>query len=228
MQSVYIVEDDANIREIELFALKNSGYNAVGFECASDFFACIENAKPSLILLDIMLPDEDGISVLKKLRAEPDTKHLPIIMVTAKTTEMDKVKGLDSGADDYIVKPFGIMELISRVKALLRRTEPDEPEDVLILSDIILSRANRSCKVSDVPIELTYKEFELLSFLIQNAGMVMTREVLMEKVWGIDFIGESRTLDVHIKTLRKKLGTAGKAIRTVRNVGYLADKGVCE
>ena len=140
-------------------------------------------------------------------------------MVTAKTTEMDKVKGLDSGADDYIVKPFGIMELISRVKALLRRTEPDEPEDVLILSDIILSRANRSCKVSDVPIELTYKEF---------AGMVMTREVLMEKVWGIDFIGESRTLDVHIKTLRKKLGTAGKAIRTVRNVGYLADKGVCE
>lgn len=228
MQSVYIVEDDANIREIELFALKNSGYDAVGFECASDFFTGIENVKPSLILLDIMLPDEDGISVLKKLRAEPDTKHLPIIMVTAKTTEMDKVKGLDSGADDYIVKPFGIMELISRVKALLRRTEPDEPEDVLILSDIILSRTNRSCKVSDVPIELTYKEFELLSFLIQNAGMVMTREVLMEKVWGIDFIGESRTLDVHIKTLRKKLGTAGKAIRTVRNVGYLADKGVCE
>ncbi len=170
MQSVYIVEDDANIREIELFALKNSGYDAVGFECASDFFTGIENVKPSLILLDIMLPDEDGISVLKKLRAEPDTKHLPIIMVTAKTTEMDKVKGLDSGADDYIVKPFGIMELISRVKALLRRTEPDEPEDVLILSDIILSRANRSCKVSDVPIELTYKEFELLSFLIQNAG----------------------------------------------------------
>ena len=228
MQTVYIVEDDANIREIELFALKNSGYATTGFECASDFFACMENGKPSLILLDIMLPDEDGISVLKKLRAEPDTKNLPIIMVTAKTTEMDKVKGLDSGADDYIVKPFGIMELISRVKALLGRTEPDEPEDVLILSDIILSRANRSCKVSDVPIELTYKEFELLSFLIQNAGMVMTREVLMEKVWGIDFIGESRTLDVHIKTLRKKLGTAGKAIRTVRNVGYLADKGVCE
>lgn len=223
MQSIYIVEDDANIREIELFALKNSGYETEGFECASDFLKRLSEKKPALILLDIMLPDEDGISVLKKLRAAPETQSLPIILVTAKTTEMDKVKGLDSGADDYIAKPFGVMELISRVKALLRRTKPDRPTDALILSEITLSRADRSCRVSKTPVELTYKEFELLSLLIQNAGIVLTRDVLMEKIWGIDFLGESRTLDVHIKTLRKKLGTAGKHIKTVRNVGYLAE-----
>lgn len=227
MQSIYVVEDDANIREIELFALKNSGYETEGFECASDFLKRLRTKTPSLILLDIMLPDEDGISLIKKLRLDPNTQNLPIILVTAKTTEIDKVKGLDSGADDYIAKPFGVMELISRVKALLRRTKPDKPKDALILSDIVLSRTERSCQVSGTPVELTYKEFELLSLLIQNAGIVLTRDVLMEKIWGIDFMGESRTLDVHIKTLRKKLGAAGKHIKTVRNVGYLADKGDC-
>lgn len=227
MQSIYVVEDDANIREIELFALKNSGYETEGFECASDFLKRLRTKTPSLILLDIMLPDEDGISLIKKLRLDPNTQNLPIILVTAKTTEIDKVKGLDSGADDYIAKPFGVMELISRVKALLRRTKPDKPKDALILSDIVLSRTERSCQVSGTPVELTYKEFELLSLLIQNAGIVLTRDVLMEKIWGIDFMGESRTLDVHIKTLRKKLGAAGKHIKTVRNVGYLADKGAC-
>lgn len=223
MQSIYVVEDDANIREIEIFALKNSGYETKGFECAADFLKCMRKEKPSLILLDIMLPDEDGISVLKKLRAEQDSRNLPIIMVTAKTTEIDKVKGLDSGADDYITKPFGVMELISRVKALLRRTQPKEQEDSLILGGIVLSKAKRSCKVSGAAVDLTYKEFELLSLLLQNAGLVLTRDVLMEKIWGTDFIGESRTLDVHIKTLRKKLGEAGQHIKTVRNVGYIAE-----
>ncbi len=223
MQSVYVVEDDANIREIELFALKNSGYETKGFECAKDFFKCMQKEKPSLILLDIMLPDEDGISVLKKLRADPGCRSLPIIMVTAKTTEIDKVKGLDSGADDYITKPFGVMELISRIKALLRRAQPVEQEDSLMLGDIVVSKAKRSCKVSGTALELTYKEFELLYLLLQNAGLVQTRDMLMEKIWGTDFIGESRTLDVHIKTLRKKLGESGRHIKTVRNVGYLAE-----
>ena len=221
MKLIYVVEDDANIREIELFALKNSGYEAEGFAYASDFWSGIKEKKPSLILLDIMLPDEDGIVVLEKLRAEPGTATLPIILVTARTTEIDKVKGLDMGADDYITKPFGVMELISRVKALLRRAEPQKGEDTLVLSDLVLSRANRSCQVSGKMVELTYKEFELLSLLMQNAGIVLTRDALMEKIWGIDFLGESRTLDVHIKTLRKKLGDAGKHIKTVRNVGYL-------
>ena len=221
MKTIYVVEDDADIREIEIFALRNSGYQAEGFAYAADFLNCIKDQKPSLILLDIMLPDEDGISVLKKLRAQPDTRNLPIILVTAKTTELDKVKGLDMGADDYITKPFGVMELISRIKALLRRAKPERAEEELTLSDIVLSRANRSCQVSGEPVELTYKEFELLSLLMQNAGIVLTRDSLMENIWGIDFLGESRTLDVHIKTLRKKLGDAGKHIKTVRNVGYL-------
>ncbi len=221
MKTIYVVEDDANIREIEMFALKNSGYEAIGFECAGDFLTCIQSQKPSLILLDIMLPDEDGIGVLKKLREQPDTQELPIILVTAKTTEIDKVKGLDMGADDYITKPFGVMELISRVKALLRRAQPNKEEDALAIGDIVLSKGKRSCLVAGEEVELTYKEFELLSLLMQNVGIVLTRDALMEKIWGIDFLGESRTLDVHIKTLRKKLGDAGKHIKTVRNVGYL-------
>ena len=219
MKTIYVVEDDANIREIEIFALKNSGYEAIGFECAGDFLTCIQSQKPSLILLDIMLPDEDGIYVLKKLREQPDTQELPIILVTAKTTEIDKVKGLDMGADDYITKPFGVMELISRVKALLRRAQPKKEEDALVIGDIVLSKGKRSCRVEGEEVELTYKEFELLSLLMQNVGIVLTRDALMEKIWGIDFLGESRTLDVHIKTLRKKLGDAGKHIKTVRNVG---------
>ena len=225
MKPVYVVEDDANIREIEMFVLKNSGYKAEEFECAADFLSAVNREKPSLVLLDIMLPDEDGIAVLKKLRSGLDTKDLPVILVTAKTTEIDKVKGLDSGADDYITKPFGVMELISRIKALLRRTEPGQQESVLTLFEISLYKANRTCTVSGEPVELTYKEFELLSLLIQNAGTVLTRDVLMERIWGTDFMGESRTLDVHIKTLRRKLGGAGGHIKTVRNVGYLADRG---
>lgn len=222
MKPIFIIEDDANIREIEEFALKNSGYETEAFACAGDFFKRLAKVKPSIILLDIMLPDEDGMSVLKKLRLQPDTAEIPVIMVTAKTTEIDKVKGLDSGADDYITKPFGVMELISRVKALLRRTRSSKSEEILRLDEIELCLANRSLNVSGTSIELTYKEFELLALLIQNKGVVLTRDVLMEKIWGIDYLGESRTLDMHIKTLRKKLGEQGKHIKTVRNVGYLA------
>ena len=225
MKTIYVVEDDANIREIEMFALKNSGYKAEGFACASDFWKQLKKKKPSLILLDLMLPDEDGIAMLGRLRANPETQALPIILVTAKTAEIDKVRGLDADPDDYMAKPFGVMELISRVKALLRRAEPKKQGAPLVLAEIALDMASRSCKVSGRPIDLTYKEFQLLSLLIQNTGIVLPRDVLMERIWGIDFLGESRTLDVHIKTLRKKLGEAGRCIQTVRNVGYLASEG---
>ena len=220
MSLIYIVEDDTNIREIEMFAMKNSGYVVEGFECASEFYKKIRQRVPDLAILDIMLPDEDGISMVKKLRSKVETKNLPIIMVTAKTAEIDKVKGLDSGADDYLTKPFGVMELISRVKALLRRSGNMQTQQVLSLAEITLNPTKRLCMVNEEPVELTYKEYELLSLLIQNAGMVLKREVLMQKVWGTDYEGESRTLDMHIKTLRKKLGDASSHIKTVRNVGY--------
>lgn len=220
MPLIYIVEDDQNIREIETFALKNSGYKVNDFECAKDFYKKVAEKVPSLVLLDIMLPDEDGLSIVKKLRSMPDTKKVPIIMVTAKTTEIDKVKGLDMGADDYIVKPFGVMELISRVKALLRRSIDMQEEKFLSYGDIFLDGEKHIVYVKDEPCELTYKEYELLKLLMMNVGIVLSRDVIMERVWGIDFEGESRTLDMHIKTLRKKLKEEGTAITTVRNVGY--------
>ena len=220
MSLIYIVEDDQNIREIETFALKNSGYKVNDFECAKDFYKKIAEKVPNLVLLDIMLPDEDGLTIVKKLRSMPDTKKIPIIMVTAKTTEIDKVKGLDMGADDYIVKPFGVMELISRVKALLRRSMDMQEEKFLSYGDIFLDGEKHVVYVKNEPCELTYKEYELLKLLMLNAGIVLSRDVIMERVWGIDFEGESRTLDMHIKTLRKKLREEGTAIITVRNVGY--------
>lgn len=221
MSNIYIVEDDTNILEIETYALKSSGFNVMGFENAKDFYDQLEKSIPELIILDIMLPDEDGLSVLKKLRARTDTEHLPIIMVTAKATEIDTVKGLDQGADDYITKPFGVMELISRVKALLRRSGNISKSENLTLDEIQIDPNSRTCLINNEPVELTYKEFELLLLLIKNAGIVMKRDVLMERIWGIDFQGESRTLDMHIKTLRQKLGAAGHHINTVRNVGYI-------
>lgn len=220
MALIYIVEDDQNIREIESYALKNGGYSTEEFDCARSFMARVAERVPDMILLDVMLPDKDGIEILKKLRKNPDTKKVPVIMVTAKSTEIDKVKGLDNGADDYITKPFGVMELISRVKAILRRISQAEEEKFMTLHEIFLDGEKRKVYISDRPCELTYKEFELLKFFMQNAGIVMTRENLMERVWGVDFEGESRTLDMHIKTLRQKLGDAGKYIKTVRNVGY--------
>ena len=223
MALIYIVEDDQNIREIESFALKNSGYTIMDFECAKDFYHQLAEKVPDCILLDIMLPDEDGLEILKKIRSIPDTRKVPIMMITAKTTELDKVKGLDLGADDYITKPFGIMELISRVKALLRRSMNMEDEKVLSAGDIFLDGEKHMVYVKDEPVDLTFKEYELLKLLIQNQGIVMSRDVIMERIWGIDFEGESRTLDVHIKTLRQKLKNAGTLIKTVRNVGYMIE-----
>lgn len=223
MALVYIVEDDKNIREIESFALKNSGYSVADFECAKEFYKQIAEKVPDCILLDVMLPDEDGLEMVRKLRSMPDTRKVPIIMVTAKTTEIDKVKGLDIGADDYITKPFGVMELISRVKALLRRSMNMEEEKFLSTGDIFLDGEKHMVYVKDEPCDLTFKEYELLKLLIQNQGIVMSRDIIMERIWGINFEGESRTLDVHIKTLRQKLKTAGSLIKTVRNVGYMVE-----
>lgn len=223
MPLIYIVEDDVNIREIETFSLKNSGYTVVDFECARDFYGRLHEKKPDLVILDIMLPDEDGLEILKKLRKNTETKKIPIIMVTAKTTEIDKVKGLDSGADDYLTKPFGVMELISRVKALLRRSMNMDDSKVFVLGEISVDNEKHKVSVEGKDCELTYKEFELLKLMIQNTGIVLSRDVIMERVWGVDFEGESRTLDMHIKTLRHKLGDFGNHIRTVRNVGYVIE-----
>lgn len=222
MSCIYVVEDDKNIREIETFALTNTGYEVEGFEFAKDFYQKLDQKCPDLILLDVMLPDEDGLEVVKKLRNRVDTKATPILMVTAKSSELDKVKGLDLGADDYMTKPFGIMELISRVKALLRRSAPQENKDrMLSLGNVVLDREKRVVYVSGEICELTFKEYELLKLLMSNAGIVTTRDVILDRVWGTDFEGESRTLDMHIKTLRQKLKDAGSMIKTVRNVGYI-------
>lgn len=220
---IYIVEDDRSISEIESYSLKNSGYDVAVFENAASFYAALETQIPQLVLLDIMLPDEDGMSILKKLQEGVATRRLPVILVTAKTTEMDKVKGLDQGADDYLTKPFGVMELISRVKALLRRSEGVGEEKFLSLGKIFLDNEKHAVYVKDEPCDLTYKEFELLKLLLQNAGIVTSRDKILNKVWGVDFEGESRTLDMHIKTLRQKLGEEGNHIRTVRNVGYILE-----
>lgn len=223
MALIYVVEDDQNIREIERFALQNSGYHVEEFGNAKEFYKRIADKLPQLILLDIMLPDEDGLAIIKKLRSMSETKRVPVIMVTAKTTELDKVKGLDLGADDYITKPFGVMELISRVKAVLRRTGDDVEEQNLTLGEASIDCKKHMVTVGDEVCELTFKEYELLKLLMMNAGIVMTRDVIMERVWGIDFEGESRTLDMHIKTLRQKLKDAGSRIKTIRNVGYIME-----
>lgn len=220
MALIYIVEDDMNIREIETFSLKNSGYTIEDFECAKDFWNRVYEKVPNLIVLDVMLPDEDGLTIVDKLRKKAETRRVPVIMVTAKTSEMDRVKGLDIGADDYLVKPFGVMELISRVKALLRRNMDLDEERVIVIGNIKLDDEKRRVYVGETKVELTYKEFELLKLLMHNAGIVLQRDDIMVKIWGIDYEGESRTLDMHIKTLRKKLGEAGNRIKTVRNVGY--------
>ena len=220
MALVYIVEDDRNIREIETFALRNTGYEVMGFECAKDFYKEMENRKPDIILLDIMLPDEDGLEIVRKLRAIAGTRGIPVIMVTAKASEIDKVKGLDMGADDYMTKPFGVMELISRVKALLRRSSAGE-EKSLHIGSVCLDIEKHSVTVDGVLCELTYKEYELLRLLMNRAGIVTSRDMILERLWGTDFEGESRTLDMHIKTLRRKLNGAGAMIKTIRNVGYM-------
>lgn len=221
MALIYIVEDDKNIAEIEGFALKNVGYQVKEFFCAKDFYKELENQVPDLFLLDVMLPDEDGLEIVRKLKANKRTVTQPIILVTAKTTELDKVKGLDIGADDYMTKPFGVMELISRVKALLRRSSSLAVPSVLTFETISMEEDRHLVTVEGQSCELTYKEYELLKLLLINAGIVTSRDTILERIWGTDFEGESRTLDMHIKTLRKKLGSAGAYIKTVRNVGYI-------
>ena len=221
MALIYAVEDDKNILEIEMFALKNSGYQVDGFETAHDFYKKLEKQIPDLVLLDVMLPDEDGLEIVGTLRKRPDTRKMPIIMVTAKSSEIEKVKGLDAGADDYLTKPFGVMELIARVKAILRRTV--EKDKFLSVGDVFLDDEKRMVYVHGEPCTLTYKEYELLKLLLYHSGVVVSREIILDRVWGIDFEGESRTLDMHIRTLRQKLGEAGAMIRTVRNVGYMIE-----
>ena len=217
---IYILEDDNNIRNFVIYALNNTGLEACGFEHPKHFWKAMKDKKPDLILLDIMLPEEDGISILKKLRNSSDTKDMPIIMLTAKGTEYDKVIGLDSGADDYIAKPFGTMELISRIKALLRRTSKSEGQTEYRKGCLYLCPSKHIIKVNDKDVILTLKEFELLCILFENEGIVLTRDEILTKVWGYEFDGESRTVDVHIRTLRSKLGEAGKLIETVRGLGY--------
>ena len=224
MALIYIVEDDENILEIEEIALRNANYQVSGFSSARDMYEKLSKIKPDLFLLDIMLPDEDGNQILRNLRKNPETARIPAIMVTAKSSEIDLIKAFDEGSDDYIKKPFSIMELTSRVKAVLRRTNKNEDEhSVINYKDLNLNDEKRKVSISGENIDLTYKEYELLRYLLVNKGIVLSREKIMDYVWGTDFMGESRTLDMHIKTLRKKLGEYGDIIRTIRNVGYIVE-----
>lgn len=223
MRRIFIVEDDEDIREIVLYALSSAGFEASGFESGVDFFKALEKdpCLPVLVLLDIMLPGTDGMGILKRLRNTPRVKMIPVIMLTAKGSELDKVKGLDTGADDYITKPFGVMELISRINAVLRRSnESLEPCEKFEYRNILLNHAKRTVYTNGVETTLTYKEYELLYYLLINKGLVLSRDKIMEVVWGYDFMGESRTLDMHIRSLRQKLGSEGEHIKTIRNVGY--------
>lgn len=220
MALIYIVEDDPGIREIETIALKNSNYVVEAFDCAALFFRRTEELLPDLVVLDIMLPDESGYDIVRKLRSTPSTEKIPVIMVTAKTSELDLVRSLDGGADDFIRKPFSLMELLSRVRALLRRTAENDTKP-LILGSILLDPERHTVTVSGQSVELTFKEFELLRYMMINSGVVLSRDTIMSVVWETDYEGESRTVDAHIKTLRQKLGSAGSLIRTVRNVGYV-------
>ena len=220
-QMIYLVEDDESIRELVVYTLNSQGMEAEGFEVPSAFWTAVDKRVPDLVLLDIMLPEEDGLEILKKLRKRRDTRQLPIAMLTAKGSEYDTVKGLDSGADDYIPKPFRMMELVSRVRALLRRAgHAEEEEQDYVLGCLTVSRKRHQVKVDGEEIILTLKEFEMLLLLISNPEIVFTRAQLLDKIWGYQFDGESRTVDVHIRTLRQKLGKAGQFIETVRGMGY--------
>lgn len=221
---IYMLEDDGGIRNFVLYALNNTGFEAEGFECPSEFYKAMNEKIPELLLLDIMLPEEDGISILKKLRADERTCRLPVIMLTAKDTEFDTVTGLDSGADDYISKPFGTMELISRIKALLRRTAGSGSDNILSAGGITIDTQRREVKVDGEYVPLTFKEYEVLVLLLRNAGKVFSRDELLQKVWGFDFTGESRTVDVHMRTLRAKLGDRSRHIVTIRGIGYKFSK----
>lgn len=217
---IHVVEDDDGVRELELYALRQAGFEADGFNNTAAFRAALEKTTPALVLLDVMLPGEDGVTLLSGLRRDPRTRKLPVILVTAKGAEMDKVRGLDAGADDYLTKPFGIMELLARVRALLRRSEDAKPVPLLTVGRLLLDRERHLVTADGTNVELTHMEFELLAFLMAHTGKAVTREVLLDDVWGLGFAGDTRTVDVHIRTLRQKLGPCGEMILTVRGVGY--------
>lgn len=226
---IYLLEDDSGIRNFVTYALNNSNLETKSFELPSDFWKAMKINLPELILLDIMLPEEDGLSILKKLRSDSSTKKLPVIMLTAKGTEYDKVQGLDSGADDYVTKPFGIMELLSRIKALLRRTaDNNSGENSILIGNVAVYPLKHEVLVNGININLTLKEYELLLWLAKNKGEVYSREILLQKIWGYDFSGESRTVDVHIRTLRSKLGNSGDIIKTIRGVGYKVEDTISD
>ena len=219
---IYYVEDDTSIRELVLYALKTAEFQVMGFENAASFYKRMKEQQPDLILLDIMLPDEDGVSILKKLKSRPDTENIPVIMMTAKSSEYDKVLGLDSGADDYITKPFGVMELISRVKAVIRRSDRSKGSagEVLKIGELVLDEQKHEVYARGQAVSLTFKEFELLSYLMTNRGLVLSRDKILNTIWNYEYEGESRTVDVHIGSLRQKLGTCGDFIKTIRGIGY--------
>lgn len=217
---IFCVEDDRAIRELMIYTLNAAGLEARGFGDGEGFFRALEDGAPQLVMLDIMLPGEDGISILKKLRSNAATAGIPVIMATAKGTEYDKVLGLDSGADDYLAKPFGMMEMVSRVKAVLRRTQPKSGPEILRMGDLALNTGEHTVLVNGVRVQVTLKEYELLKLFLERPGMAFTRDQLLQSVWGAEFPGETRTVDVHINTLRAKLGACGGYIKTVRGVGY--------
>lgn len=217
---IYLVEDDSNIRELVVYTLSSTGFEAMGFERPSEFYAQMQKALPELILLDIMLPEEDGLGILKKIKSDPATVNIPIIMLTAKSSEIDKVKGFESGADDYIAKPFGMMELVARVKARLRSRGRSNALSEYKIGALYVCPEKHIVKVGDSSISLTLKEFEMLCMLLENRQVVLTRDQILNRIWGYSFDGESRTVDVHIRTLRQKLGDAGDIIETVRGIGY--------
>ncbi len=223
---IYCVEDEKNIRELVVYALNSSDFRAEGFEDGEAFREGVKKAMPDLVLLDIMLPGEDGMSILAELRQSKETRQLPVILLTAKGSEFDKVQGLDAGADDYVAKPFGVMELLSRVRAVLRRSRLDLEQPVLQVGKILMNQEERRVLADDRELQLTFKEFELLRFLMENENMVLSRDKLLDIVWGYDSEVETRTVDVHIRSLRQKLGDLGELIETIRNVGYRIGRGV--
>ena len=222
---IWCVDDDNTIREIEVYTLTQTGFEAKGFADGLSMIEALKTEQPELIVLDIMMPGMDGIDVLKVIRSKPETRRIPVIMATAKGTEMDKIHGLDTGADDYLVKPFGVMEMVSRIKAVLRRCEPADVGDILKAAEITLNDKEHTVSVNGEKVALTFKEFELLKMFMSNPGAAFSRDKLLSEIWGIDYLGESRTVDMHIKTLRQKLGESGKRIETVIGVGYRMEAG---
>ncbi len=217
---IWCVEDDAGIRDIEVYALSSTGFEARGFEDGDSFWEALQSERPELVVLDVMLPGQDGVTLLRKMRASAEWAEIPVIMATAKGSEYDKIQCLDLGADDYLVKPFGIMEMVSRVKAVLRRCKPRETTSMLKLEGLILNPEEHTVSVDGARVDLTYKEYELLRVFLSEPGVAFTREQLLSRVWNTDYLGETRTVDMHIRTLRQKLGAYGSIIETVRNVGY--------